>query len=326
MNEDKKQLIYEKIREYDSIVLSRHFRPDGDAVGSSLGLKRIVELTFPEKKIYLSNNDRSEYMAFLGDEGENPSDEVIKKSLVIVLDTATSERISDPRVMEGKEVIKIDHHIEVSKYGDISWVEDWRSSVCEMVASFYETFSSFLKIDQLAATMIYAGMNTDSGRFRFASTSGETLRLAGLLLDKGVDIERLQANLELKDYNFYKYQADVFSHIQMTEHGVAWLFVDKDMQKKWNLSREDASESVGFMSSIKGAICWIAFIENPDGEIRVRLRSRFMTVNQIAEKHHGGGHDRASGATVYSLSEMKILVEEADEEAKKYKESGAYWI
>lgn len=321
-----KEVILNKIKEYDSIVIGRHFRPDGDAVGSTMGLGRIISLTFPEKKVYLSNNDKSDYMAFLGDTSESVSEEIIKNSLVIIIDTATLDRVSDNRILNGKEVVKIDHHIEAEPYGDVSWVEDWRSSSCEMIASFYEEFSSVLKIDDIAATAIYAGMVTDSGRFRFSSTSSETLRLASIMVGKGVDIERLQANLDLNDYNFYKYQAYVFSKIEMTENGVSWLYVDQEMQEKWNLSREDASESVGFMSGIKGSICWIAFIENSDGSIRVRLRSRFMTVNKIAEKYHGGGHDRASGATCYSREEMMALIEDADKATKEFKESGEYWI
>ena len=321
-----KEVILNKIKEYDSIVIGRHFRPDGDAVGSTMGLGRIISLTFPEKKVYLSNNDKSDYMAFLGDTSESVSEEIIKSSLVIIIDTATEDRVSDNRILNGKEVVKIDHHIEAEPYGDVSWVEDWRSSSCEMIASFYEEFSSVLKIDDIAATAIYAGMVTDSGRFRFSSTSSETLRLASIMVGKGVDIERLQANLDLNSYNFYKYQAYVFSKIEMTENVVSWLYVDQEMQKKWNLSREDASESVGFMSGIKGSICWIAFIENSDGSIRVRLRSRFMTVNKIAEKYHGGGHDRASGATCYSREEMMALIEDADKATKEFKESGEYWI
>ena len=321
-----KEVILNKIKEYDSIVIGRHFRPDGDAVGSTMGLGRIISLTFPEKKVYLSNNDKSDYMAFLGDTSESVSEEIIKSSLVIVIDTATEDRVSDNRILNGKEIVKIDHHIEAEPYGDVSWVEDWRSSSCEMIASFYEEFSSVLKIDDIAATAIYAGMVTDSGRFRFSSTSSETLRLASIMVGKGVDIERLQANLDLNSYNFYKYQAYVFSKIEMTENGVSWLYVDQEMQKKWNLSREDASESVGFMSGIKGSICWIAFIENSDGSIRVRLRSRFMTVNKIAEKYHGGGHDRASGATCYSREEVMALIEDADKATKEFKESGEYWI
>ena len=222
-----KEVILNKIKEYESIVIGRHFRPDGDAVGSTMGLGRIISLTFPEKKVYLSNNDKSDYMAFLGDTSESVSEEIIKNSLVIIIDTATEDRVSDNRILNGKEIVKIDHHIEAEPYGDVSWVEDWRSSSCEMIASFYEEFSSVLKIDDIAATAIYAGMVTDSGRFRFSSTSSETLRLASIMVGKGVDIERLQANLDLNSYNFYKYQAYVFSKIEMTENGVSWLYVDQ---------------------------------------------------------------------------------------------------
>ena len=179
-----KEVILNKIKEYDSIVIGRHFRPDGDAVGSTMGLGRIISLTFPEKKVYLSNNDKSDYMAFLGDTSESVSEEIIKSSLVIVIDTATEDRVSDNRILNGKEIVKIDHHIEAEPYGDVSWVEDWRSSSCEMIASFYEEFSSVLKIDDIAATAIYAGMVTDSGRFRFSSTSSETLRLASIMVGK----------------------------------------------------------------------------------------------------------------------------------------------
>ena len=109
--------ILEKIKEYDSIVIGRHFRPDGDAVGSTMGLGRIISLTFPEKKVYLSNNDKSDYMAFLGDISQSVDEEIIKESLVIVIDTATRDRVSDERILEGREVIKIDHHIPVGHRG-----------------------------------------------------------------------------------------------------------------------------------------------------------------------------------------------------------------
>ena len=326
MNDSIKKLIFEKIKEYETIVIGRHIRPDGDAVGSSLGLGAIIALSFPEKKVYYANRDSSDYMAFLGSDMADVEDCVISSSLAIILDTATPDRISEPRLLNAKEVIKIDHHIETAPYGHMRWVEEERSSTSELVADFYSSFSSDLRIDKAAATAIYAGMNTDSGRFRFSSTKGDTLRLAGLMLDQGVDVERLQANLDLKDFKFYRYQADVFSRIRITDHGVAWLFVDRAMQEKWGLSREDAGESVGFLSAIKGSICYIAFIENSDGTIRVRLRSRFMTVNKIAEKYHGGGHDRASGATCYTPQEMENLLLDADRATEEFKNSGEYWI
>ena len=326
MNKEIKDKIFQKIKDADRIIIARHFRPDGDAIGSSRGLERILKLTYPEKTIKLCNKDNSEFLAFLGSEDEEISDEFISSSLAIILDTATSERLSDPRALNAKYVIKIDHHIEVNKYGNLSWVEDYRSSCSELIADFFNTYKSELKIDKYAATCIYTGMNTDSGRFCFSSTTGETLRLAGLMLDYGVDIENLQANLDLRDFKVYKFQADVFEKIKVTDSGLAYLYLDQEMQKKWNLTREEASDSVSLMSSIKGSIAWIAFIENPDKTIRVRLRSRFMTINQVAERYPGGGHDRASGATCYSHEEMESLIKDASEAVKIYKETHNDWI
>ena len=325
MNSEIKENIFQKIKEADNIIIARHFRPDGDAIGSSRGLKRILELSFPEKTIKLCNKDYSDFLAFLGNEEEEVSDDFISSSLAILLDTATHERLSDPRAMNAKYVIKIDHHIEVDKYGDLSWVEDNRSSCSELIADFYQTFKNELKIDKYAATCIYTGMNTDSGRFSFSSTTGETLRLAGLMLDQGVDIENLQANLDLRDIKVFKFNAEMFEKVKVTDSGFAYLYLDQETQKRFNLTREEASDSVALMSSIKGSIAWAAFIENPDKTIRVRVRSRFMTINKIAERYHGGGHDRASGATCYTHEEMYNLVKDLSEAVKEYKDNHSNW-
>jgi phosphoesterase RecJ-like protein len=114
--------------------------------------------------------------------------------------------------------------------------------------------------------------------------------------------------------------------MKITPNGVAYVYVDKRMQKKFNLSKESASAAVSYMETIKNALIWLAFIENGDGTIRVRLRSRFVTVSELAEKYEGGGHACASGATVYSKSELKKLVAEADELLKKYKEEHDGWL
>jgi phosphoesterase RecJ-like protein len=171
-------------------------------------------------------------------------------------------------------------------------------------------------------------MVTDSGRFRFSSVSGDTLRLAGILLDQGIDTDVLFANLYLKEFDMFKFESYVYDKMCITENGVAYIYVDRAMQEKFGLSQEDASSAVGYMDTIKGALCWIAFIEAPgeDKIIRVRLRSRFVTINTIAENHHGGGHACASGATVYSEAEMRQLIAEADARVKEYKETHEGWL
>ncbi len=326
MNLQVKKQILDKIKAYDKIIISRHVRPDGDCIGGTKGLKAILELTYPEKNIYLVNGDYSEYLAFLGGEDSQFDDEFYKDALVIVLDTASTDRISNPKYSLGKELIKIDHHIDVKPYGDLSWVENLRSSLCEMIVDFYDTFKNELKINSEAATCLYTGMVTDSGRFRHSTVTGTTLRLAGLLLDVGVDTEWLHANLKMEDYNYLVYKSYALGQIKLTENGVAYIHVDNVMQEKFGLSREDASASVSFAENVKGSLIWAAFIDNPDGTIRVRLRSRFVECNDIGESWRGGGHECACGATLHSYDEIDALLEQADRKLKEYKETHEGWL
>lgn len=326
-NYEVKKAILEKIKEYKNIIISRHVRPDGDAVGSTLGLARILRLTFPEKQVYVVNGDYAEYTAFLGAEDAQPDAARYAESLAIVIDTATPDRISNKSWQSAREVIKIDHHIDVAPYGNIAWVEEHRSSACEMIADFYMTFREELKIDREAATCIYAGIVTDSGRFRFRSVSGETLRCAAALLDLGVDTDTLFAHLYLEKLDAFRFRAYVYENIKMTPHGVAYIYVDRAMKERFSLTDEEASNVVSCLDSIKGSIIWLAFIDNSDGAtIRVRLRSRFVTVDKLANKYRGGGHDCASGATLMSPDEIPLLLADADALIADYKENNGGWM
>lgn len=328
MNREVKEQILEKIKQYNRIFLFRHVRNDGDCVGATKGLKRILQLTFPQKEVYLIDENPSDYLKFLGPDDDAVCDDLYRDALGIVIDTASEARISNKNYKLCKEVIKIDHHIPLENYGDVMWVEEERSSACEMIADFYRTFSDELKIDSEAATYIYTGMVTDSGRFKYEGVTGETLRNAAVLLDAGINTEWLYANLYLDELGYLKFKAEVYNRIQITENGVAYIFIDKAMQEKFSLSLEEASACVSSLDSIRGAICWMAFIENGDaeGSIRVRLRSRFVHVNPIAEKYNGGGHACACGATVYSREEAEALIKDADALLKQYKETHEGWL
>ncbi len=325
MNENM-QAILNKIKEYDKIILFRHFRPDGDATGSTKGLAEIIKTTYPEKKVYLQNEDFSDYLAFLGKEDEILPDEEYADALGIVLDTATQERISCKKFSLCKELIKIDHHIPVQDFGVCQWVEELRSSCCEMIAAFYDAFQSELKITPKAATYIYTGMVTDSGRFRFRDVSGETMRLAGVMIESGADLDFIHSNLYMRDFDSFKFEAYAHKKMKISENGVASLFVTKRMKKKFGLTNEAASASVSYMEKIKNSLVWVAFIETGDGKIRVRLRSRFVEINDLAKRYNGGGHACAAGATVYSKKEMERLIAEADALLKEYKENHEGWL
>ena len=325
-NLETKQKVLDKIKQYNKIVIARHVRPDGDAIGSSHGLAEVLRASFPEKQVIVANQDASEYMAFLNTEETDPKSVDYTDALAIVVDLAGLERCSNKEVEKAKEIIKIDHHIEITPFGDISWVEDDRSSVCEMIAAFACTFPNELKLTKRAALLLYTGMVTDSGRFQYVETSSETLRMAAFLMDMGIDTQSLFANLYMEDFDYYKFKSHVYEQMSITESGVAFIYVDNVMQKEFHLSREAASNSVDFLSKIKGSLIWLAFIDNPDGSIRVRVRSRFLAVNKLAERYHGGGHANASGATAYSLQEMAQLINDADALLREYKRNNEGWL
>ena len=326
MNLSAMQAVLAKIEEAQKIVIFRHKMPDGDAIGSTKGLREILRLSFPEKEIYLNNCDSSDYLEFLGDEDAPQPDEFYADALGIVIDTATAKRISNPRYALCREIVKIDHHIPIESYGATEWVEEERSSSCEMIVQFYDAFKDRLQMTKEAATYLYTGMVTDSGRFRYREVSGDTLRLAAILLDQGIDVDRIYAHLYMKDVSSMRLQAWALSHIKFTASGVAYLYITRDVQEKFGLTFESASAAVSYMDSIKDSLIWLAFIENSDGTIRVRLRSRFVTVSEIAECYGGGGHACAAGATVNSRKEMNRLIAEADQLLGEYKENNEGWL
>ena len=323
-----KEQILQKIKEYDRIMLFRHVRNDGDCVGATKGLKRILQLTWPEKEVYLIDADTAQYLEFMGPEEEPVADELYADALGIIIDTASEARISNKKYSLCKELIKIDHHIPLESFGDLMWVEEERSSACEMIVDFYATFRDELKIDSEAATYLYTGMVTDSGRFKYDGVSGDTLRNAAILLDVGVDTQTLFARLYLEAFEYLKFKAHIYERMQITENGVAYIYIDRAMQEEFGLSLEQASACVGTLDSIRGCISWMVFIETGDekGSIRVRLRSRFVHINSVAEKYHGGGHACASGATVYSKEEVQALLADADAVVKEYKQTHEGWL
>ena len=327
MNMEVKQAILQKIKDYQRIFLFRHVRNDGDCVGATKGFKEILKDSFPEKEIYLIDEETAAYLEFMGPEDAPVDKALYEDALGIVLDTGSEARISNKNYKKCKELLKIDHHIPLENYGDLNWVEEERSSCCEMVVDFYETFRDELVLSQAAATHLYTGMVTDTGRFKLG-TSGDALRCAATLLDVGVDTETLYARLYLEAFEYLKFKAHLYHNMQITENGVAYLFIDKATQEQFNLSLEQASATVGTLDSIRGCICWAAFIENGDEQesIRVRLRSRFVHINSVAEKFGGGGHACASGATVYGKAQMEELLRDADALVKEYKETHEGWL
>lgn len=240
-------------------------------------------------------------------------------SLVIVVDTANSKRISGEHYNKGKDIIKIDHHLNVEDYGTINYVREEMPSTATIITEFFNVFKKELKLTERGAMYLYLGTVTDTGRFRYNSVNGQTLRLAGSLLDYNFDTERMYANLNLKDRESLKLTGYVLNNFKTTKNGVNYIYISKKTQKKFKISTEEATGQVNVMDSVKGSIVWILFVEF-DGIIRARLRSRFVGVNELAKEFGGGGHMQASGASARNKREMMKMVKMADKLVKKFKE------
>lgn len=317
--------IINKIEEFQKIIILRHIRPDGDCIGSSLGLKEIIKESYPNKEVKVFANDYAKDLNFLACEDENEDDNYYKDALMIVVDTSLKERISNNNYDKGAYIIKIDHHPNVEPYGNINFVEEDRSSCCELIVKLVENSDNKLKLNNLACKLLYMGMVTDTGRFKYSVTK-ETMQRAGKLLEANIDLEYLYANLYLKDFNMYKLQGEVYRKMKITKNGVAYIYVTKEMQDKFGLTPNEASLVVGSLDSIKGSLIWVAFIDTLENTIRVRLRSRFLSIDDIATKYRGGGHSRASGATLLEKKEIKLLLKDCDAKLKKFKEENNEWL
>lgn len=317
----QKQTILDKIKEYDSIIILRHIKPDGDCLGASLGLRQILRDSFPEKKIYSIGNMKAEYLEFLGGEDKDVSDEVYKESLVIVVDTATKNRIDNDKLDLAKETIKIDHHLVEEDYADINYVRVDIPATAAIITDFYVSFKDELVLSPEAAKYLFVGIITDTGRFRYRGVGSELMLLASELLKTGIDIEAIYSNLYIKSKEELRLISYIYKNFKVTENGVVYFLMSKRVQNKFGVTNENASSLVNVLEGIKGSLIWIFFIQNKEKIWRVRLRSRFVGVNEIAKKYRGGGHLQASGATVYNKKEIKELLDDADRTLKEYKEN-----
>ena len=319
----KKQIL-EKIKEYDTIIIHRHFSPDGDALGSSLGLRDILRQSFPNKKVYSIGTDEADYLRFLGKE-DNINDNEYEGALVIVLDTSTEKRINDDRYKLGKEIIKIDHHIETDPYGDINYVLDDVASTTLIITDFLISFPNELKISVEGAKQLYVGTVTDTGRFRFKNVSGYSLKLAGYLLDYGFDTEEIYSELYMKDVKTLHLQGHVLRNFKMTENGVSYIYLSRRLQNRFKVNVTEASSLVNSLDGIEGSLIWILFVQDENGVIRARIRSRFMSINEFAMEFEGGGHAQASGAKFTKKRQIKTMLKRADELIKEYKMNNKGW-
>lgn len=306
--------ILNEIKKYDTIVLHRHTKPDGDAMGSQIGFKHILKENFPEKQIYMVGDD-VRFFSFMEDAiMDEISDDIYSGALAIVLDCGSSHLISDDRYKLAEKTVRFDHHLFCETICDLECVESTYESCAGLVADFAR--QNRLTVNKLAAQSLYTGMLTDSGRFRYDSTSSRTFEIAAFLMKAEFDTNEIFRHLYADEYENKKLKAQFVLKIQFTEHNVAYIYTPKNEFDIYGVDSFTISRGmVGTMADMKGVDIWVNFTETEQG-VLCELRSSRFNINPIAVKYGGGGHAKASGATVADYETAMAMLHDLDEMAK----------
>ena len=284
------------IEAYDTIIIHRHSRPDGDAMGSQIGLKHLITENYPHKRVYMVG-DEAKHFGFLPDSVMDViPDSTYEGALAILLDSAAPHLLSDDRYTLAAKTARVDHHIHCDTFTDVEVVDTSYESCCGMMADM--AVQSGWKINPTAALALYTGMVTDSGRFRYDGTTARTFRLASALMETDFDTADLFRNLYADNLEGKQLKARFTLKIQRTDSGVAYIYTPREEFEALGLDTFTVSRGmVNTMADIKGISIWVNFTETAEG-VLCEIRSNRYNINPVAVKYGGGGHQKASGATV----------------------------
>jgi phosphoesterase RecJ-like protein len=304
------EAILEQIKNHDRIIIHRHKSPDGDALGSQIGLKHILKDNFPEKEIYVVGDGAGHY-GFMDDSVMDEIDDgLYADALAIVLDTSAKHLISDERYTTAKATARIDHHLFVEQICETEVVGTNFESCCGLIAAF--ALECGLRLTPLAAKSLYTGMVTDSGRFRYDATSSQTFRLASFLMEQEFDTNEIYRNLYADDFSKLQLRAKFTLKIRFSPKNVAYIYTTLEEMNELGMDTFSISRGmVSTMSDIKGVDIWVNFTETEQG-VACELRSSKYNINPVAVKYGGGGHAKASGATVKCKEEAMAMLADLD--------------
>jgi len=302
--------ILSRIKEFDAIIIHRHSRPDGDAMGSQIGLREAIKTTFPEKTV-LAPGDVSDRYSFCGDVDLVP-DHLYSEALVFVLDTSEEYMISDRRYAQGKYIIKIDHHLTKGEFGNEQLVNTEFESCAGLVADII--FQTGLKLNSQGAKALFAGIVTDSGRFRYDSVTSRTFEIVAKLLKHDFQISEVYNNLYIEELKTVRLRAKFTLSFQLTPANVAYMKnTAKDIKEYESDVPTISRGMVNTMSGIKGIDIWVNFTEDETAKtVIAEIRSSKYNINEVAVKYGGGGHQLASGATLKSFEEADAMLLDLD--------------
>lgn len=303
--------IIKALQEKDRFLIAGHINPDGDSLGSSLGLA--CGLQKMGKEVALINNDNiPEIYKFLPFEEFFPAQIEPEEWNLIVLDCGALDRIGKAAELAAKckFCINIDHHLTNELFGDLNYVDAEAAAVGQVIYELLQQLS--VKLDERIVSALYMALLTDTGGFKYANTDSKVLNTAAALVEAGADPKAIAENVyQQKSFNSLQLVSRALAEIKTACDGqIAWTYVSQEMLEETQCSLEEAEDIIAYLQSLGKAKLVAVFKEKAVNYIRVSLRSKIdLDVSLLAEKFSGGGHARAAGCTIKtSLFEAEKLI------------------
>lgn len=309
--------IYNEIKKYKKIYIARHIGPDPDAFGSQMALKESIKLTFPDKEVYAVGTTVARFKYF--GKIDKVSSYDYDNALLIAVDIPDNKRVDIDNFLSFKNVIKIDHHPLVDKFGDIELIDENASSACELV---YEVLNNTkLKITKSIAEHLYIGIVSDTNRFLY-NVNYKTFKLiSDMIKNYDLEIDKLYSKTYSKPLAEVRLMGHIASTIKVDKYGFAFIEIDEDVISSLGADISAASNMINDFNNINEVIVWVfATKDIKNNIIRVNIRSRGPIINEIAAKYGGGGHKFASGVRTEKKEVVDQLVKDLIKECKKYSE------
>jgi phosphoesterase RecJ-like protein len=296
------QRIHEAIRESETICVVGHVRPDGDCIGSQLGLA--MALKNQGKKATVWNQDLlPRKLAFMDTENLLDQPKPGKEfDLVIATDCASFERLGSvgPCIQQRKIFINIDHHESNTRYADINWVNPRQPSTGELI--FRLLRSANWAITPEIANCLFTAISTDTGSFQYPTTRPSTYQVAGKLVDRGADLAKI-CNEVYQSYPLSRVRLlkHLFNKFKLTHQDrTAYFWLKRADYARTGAEPDDSEGMIDHIRAIEPVVVACLFEEVDQCLTRISLRSKSekVNVNEIAQKFGGGGHPAAAGARV----------------------------
>lgn len=315
MNEKDIQAIQELLATPKKIAIIPHRSPDGDAMGSTLGLYHFL-LKLNHNPVVIVPNDFPNFLAWLPasetvlvyeNDKENVSKIIQEQELIFTLDFNALHRTGELEHVLNKlstPMIMIDHHQAPDSYATVTYSDTSFGSTCEMVYNFIEFLGKKELIDTKIATCLYTGILTDSGGFKFPKTTGATHRIVAEFIDLGVENTEIPTLLfDNNSYNRLQLLGRSLQNMKVIpEFKTAYISLSQNELDEFHYEKGDTEGTVNYGLSIKGIIFAAIFIEHRDENvIKISFRSQGdFDVNQFARTYFGGGgHINAAGGKSY---------------------------